>query len=402
MTAIGFWRDARCRHLRECAVPPATPNNGVRCCAARSAPSNTKEQLEHMIEVMTGIGRQLGVLGSARSAWWRRPLGRIHHVHPRHLSDPHLPMPQARVLDLLGKRATGYYNWWRNRVPCIAPRRWPASWPTSRPAIPDHIAPDRRSRERLAARRVRARLAMARHARRPDRVTIVPGNHDVYVATLWREGLGRGGLYGGRRPAAGHRFHRLSHRAPTRPRGAVVGLNSGVPKPPFSRRAPWAKRRFPPPESAGGTGPRRALPRRDDPSSAAHHRIALQEPDRRRRLPGDDPPGRLRDRAARPQSSQRSRAHRGPAGDIPVVGVTSASAAPGSKYGRARYHLIGIERGVGGWRITLDIRALAADGTGCEPDGRIVFKRRARPRWQPEAAMASSDITSRPSSPRPT
>jgi hypothetical protein len=26
-----------------------------------------------------------------------------------------------------------------------------------------------------------------------------------------------------------------------------------------------------------------------------------------------------------------------------------------------------------GWRITLDIRALKADGTGCEPDGRIVF-----------------------------
>ena len=33
-----------------------------------------------------------------------------------HLSDPHLPMPQARVVDLLGKRATGYFNWWRNRV----------------------------------------------------------------------------------------------------------------------------------------------------------------------------------------------------------------------------------------------------------------------------------------------
>ena len=33
-----------------------------------------------------------------------------------HLSDPHLPMPPARAVELLGKRATGYVNWWRNRA----------------------------------------------------------------------------------------------------------------------------------------------------------------------------------------------------------------------------------------------------------------------------------------------
>ena len=41
----------------------------------------------------------------------------------------------------------------------------------------------------------------------------------------------------------------------------------------------------------------------------------------------------------------------GPAGPIPVLGVSSASAARGSKYGRARYHLIHIERDAGGWRL---------------------------------------------------
>ena len=66
----------------------------------------------------------------------------------------------------------------------------------------------------------------------------------------------------------------------------------------------------------------------------------------------------------------------GPAGPVPVVGVTSASAASGSKYGRARYHLIRIEREGAGWRLAVDIRALRADGTGCEPDGRIVFQQR--------------------------
>ena len=33
-----------------------------------------------------------------------------------HLSDPHLPMPEAKPWQLLGKRATGYANWWRRRA----------------------------------------------------------------------------------------------------------------------------------------------------------------------------------------------------------------------------------------------------------------------------------------------
>ena len=33
-----------------------------------------------------------------------------------HLSDPHLPMPQARAARAVGKRVTGYFNWWRHRV----------------------------------------------------------------------------------------------------------------------------------------------------------------------------------------------------------------------------------------------------------------------------------------------
>jgi hypothetical protein len=63
----------------------------------------------------------------------------------------------------------------------------------------------------------------------------------------------------------------------------------------------------------------------------------------------------------------------GPDRPVPVIGVTSASAAPDSKYGRARYHLIHIERENGGWRMEVELRALSADGAGCEPDGRLVF-----------------------------
>ena len=52
---------------------------------------------------------------------------------------------------------------------------------------------------------------------------------------------------------------------------------------------------------------------------------------------------------------------------------SSDSAAPGSTYGRARYHLLRIEREGEGWKLKVEIRALKADGTGCEADGDLVF-----------------------------
>ena len=47
-----------------------------------------------------------------------------------------------------------------------------------------------------------------------------------------------------------------------------------------------------------------------------------------------------------------------------MIGVTSASAAPDSKYGRARWHLIRIEREAAGWRFDVELRALRDDGAG--------------------------------------
>ena len=59
---IGFWRAMLDAGIYvNVAVPPATPN-GVSLLRCSVCAVHTKEQLEHMIEVMAGIGRQLGVL----------------------------------------------------------------------------------------------------------------------------------------------------------------------------------------------------------------------------------------------------------------------------------------------------------------------------------------------------
>ncbi|MBS0525943.1 MAG: aminotransferase class I/II-fold pyridoxal phosphate-dependent enzyme [Proteobacteria bacterium] len=62
MTAIGFWRAMLDAGIYvNVAVPPATPN-GVSLLRCSLCAVHTREQLDHMIEVMTGIGRQMGVL----------------------------------------------------------------------------------------------------------------------------------------------------------------------------------------------------------------------------------------------------------------------------------------------------------------------------------------------------
>jgi 8-amino-7-oxononanoate synthase len=66
MTAIGFWRAMLDAGIYvNVAVPPATPN-GVSLLRCSLCAAHTPEQLQHMIEVMTGIGRQLGVLDTDR------------------------------------------------------------------------------------------------------------------------------------------------------------------------------------------------------------------------------------------------------------------------------------------------------------------------------------------------
>jgi 8-amino-7-oxononanoate synthase len=62
MMAIGFWRALLEAGIYvNVAVPPATPN-GVSLLRCSLCAVHTHEQLAHMVEVMTGIGRQMGVL----------------------------------------------------------------------------------------------------------------------------------------------------------------------------------------------------------------------------------------------------------------------------------------------------------------------------------------------------
>jgi 3',5'-cyclic AMP phosphodiesterase CpdA len=291
-----------------------------------------------------------------------------------HLSDPHLPMPQARLGELLNKRATGYLNWWRNRVRLHQPQALSGVVADLKASAADHIAltGDLVNVSLAAEFRLAARWLEALGS--PTDVTLIPGNHDVYVATAWPESLGLWGAYmasDGAPPAKGFDvFPIVRRRGPL----ALIGLSSGVPKPPFFATGTLGKPQLERAERLLAELGREGLMR----VVLIHHPPLANEKHFKR----------LTDAAAFQAMIRRvgceiilhGHNHRsevariaGPAGPVPVVGVASASAAADSKYGRARYHLLRFQESRGGSTIEVEMRALRADGAGCEPDGTFSF-----------------------------
>jgi len=291
-----------------------------------------------------------------------------------HLSDPHLPMPRARVGQLLNKRATGYANWWRHRVHLHVPEALAGIVADIKAENPDHIA--------LTGDLVNVALPQeyARAAQwladfgPPDRITVIPGNHDVYVRVPWAESLGQWGAYmagDGQPPAAGFDvFPTLRRRGGV----ALIGLSTGVPKPPFFATGDLGADQIARAERLLAETAREGLCR-----IVLIHHPPLTDQSRWKHLTDADAfqamIRRVGCEAILHGHNHRSEIARiaGSDGAVPVLGVTSASAARGSKYGRARYHLMRIDRDGTGWRIDVQIRALTSDGSGCEPDGDLVF-----------------------------
>src|SRR5947208_15416281 len=102
-----------------------------------------------------------------------------------HLSDPHLPMPAARPGQLLNKRATGYLNWWRNRVHLHVPEALAGAVADIETQRPDHI-PLTGGLVNVVLRAEFCRGAQWLEALGPaDRISVVPGHHYVYVPSAW-------------------------------------------------------------------------------------------------------------------------------------------------------------------------------------------------------------------------
>src|SRR6266705_648952 len=99
-----------------------------------------------------------------------------------HLSDPHIgPLPTPRPAELAGKRALGFLNWHRRRRAIHRPEVLDLLARDLAAAGADHIVvTGDLVNLALAAEFAPARAWLGRLGP-PDRVTLVPGNHDAYV-----------------------------------------------------------------------------------------------------------------------------------------------------------------------------------------------------------------------------
>lgn len=159
-----------------------------------------------------------------------------------HLSDIHLgPLPPFSVRHWNLKRGLGFLNWHRNRRHAHLPAMLDALVSDLHGQRPDHIAVTGDLINIGLPNEYESALSWLKTVGGPERVTVIPGNHDIYVrlrndpgVRRWRPYMSSLNALGlepesgrGAGPELEFPFIRRLGRI------ALIGLNSAVPTPPF-------------------------------------------------------------------------------------------------------------------------------------------------------------------------
>ncbi|MBB4315862.1 3',5'-cyclic AMP phosphodiesterase CpdA [Roseospira marina] len=195
----------------------------------------------------------------------------------------------------------------------------------------------------------------------PDRVSVVPGNHDAMVAVPWTDGLGRWApwLTGDTPEPDAFPFVRM--RGPV----AFVGVSTAAPSLPL-----LATGRIGAEQAARLEAILADLGRRDRFRVVLIHHPPLRVGESERRALRDRP--RVQNALARVGAELVLHGHHhrdhigslpGPNGPVPVIGVSSASAAPVAGATPARWvHYTVTRPAGGGWRLSAVVRGYTPDG----------------------------------------
>ncbi|MGH6961155.1 MAG: metallophosphoesterase family protein [Dongiaceae bacterium] len=285
-----------------------------------------------------------------------------------HLSDPHLsPLPRPAPMQLMSKRILGFLSWTYRRKGVHDRAVLDALAADLARTAPDHVAitgdlvnislPD----EFQQAARWLRRLGPA------NSVTVIPGNHDAYVAVPWSQAAGlwsdymAGSSPNGSAvevaPAAEDDFPFVRRRGPL----ALVGVSTACPMPPHS--------------AAGRLGPRQLAALGDRLIELGreklfrvvliHHPPFDAKGQHRKRLI-DSAAFREVVGSAGAALVLHAHPHRAglaklatPAGHAPVIGVPSASArADHGGKDHSQYNLYRVDRAGSGWRVEVEVRGV--------------------------------------------
>ena len=274
-----------------------------------------------------------------------------------HLSDPHLgPLPAARLRDLAGKRAFGYLNWTRNRHKFHRRDVLDALVSDMQAQAPDHIA----ITGDLVNLALEAEFAPSRawleSVGAPDRVTVIPGNHDAYVRATRHHFAEAWGHYfdGDDGRDGGVTFPSLRRRGPL----ALISVSSAVPTPPLMATGRLGRTQL---DRLEGLLARlsaeqvfRVL--------LIHH--PLRSDSRVKRLTDSSKLlALLKQHGVELILHGHDHVHStiwidGPKSAIPAIGVPSASAVAHGRYPGAAYNLFSIERDGDAWRCEQTVRGI--------------------------------------------
>jgi 3',5'-cyclic AMP phosphodiesterase CpdA len=300
-----------------------------------------------------------------------------------HISDLHIgPLPRAGLRALAGKRVTGFLSWRLKRSKIHRIEVLDALAKDLAAQEPDHIAvtgdlvnialPD----EFTQAHEFLKRIGPA------DRVTVVPGNHDAYVALPWIKSAGLWDEYmtgrhfdGGDRPPRDVRDFPFVRRVGGM---ALIGVSTALPTRPFSAAgelgADQLQRLDAMLEQLGEAGAFRIVLIHHPPfGGGAYKRKSLRDA------------GPLAEIIAKRGCELMLHGHthmsqlgrmKGPSTSVPVIGVPSASAVSTDHRDPSRYHIYHLSRSDredGAWTLTVSMRELKADGSGFASIGEIVL-----------------------------
>ena len=294
-----------------------------------------------------------------------------------HMSDLHIgPLPTPRRFELVNKRVFGYLNWHKSRKNMHHRPTLDRLKDDLRGEKPDHVVITGDIVNIGMRDEFLQALDWLKQVGSGDEVSVIPGNHDVYVPLLKEPGIGRWNSFMTNDGEAEH-IHSSSRQGfpYVRQRGdvAIIGLSSAIPTMPLI--------------AAGRLG---AVQRK----KLRHHLIELGKKKLFRVVLIHHPPVSLAGNWVRGlrdagefgaiireagaelilhghDHTHKIRALQGPDGPVPVVGIPSASVISHPHKPLSRYNLYNIERTVNGWRCEMSGRGLRTNSSPIETLSKI-------------------------------
>jgi len=281
-----------------------------------------------------------------------------------HLSDPHLaPLPAPQWKELFGKRLTGYINWQKKRRFIHDAEKLAAIVADIKTQKPDHIAVTGDIANIALAAEFRQGRDWLEALGPAKNVSLVPGNHDIYVSEAAAFAARQWGAYMNDDENVGG-FPYLRRRGNV----ALVGLSSGVPTAPFLATGWLGAKQLA--ELAATLN--RLSTEKVFRIVLIHHPPTTESAQHKRLMDAHVLKRVIAAHGADLLLHGHDHLHminwlEGPNGTrVPAVGVPSASARPGTDKDPAAYNLYQVCGGPGAWQCELISRGLTAAGEVAE------------------------------------